>query len=258
MSSATVSALSVTPVKATRLHTVESVELGTTGARNDRRFFVIDDRGRMVNSKRLGLLQTVVASFDEDARQLSLRFPDGRVVEDVVDGSEPIQARFYSEDREVRLLDGPWSEALSAHTGQSLRVVEAGGAVDRGAEGAATLISRGSLERLASEAGVDGVDARRFRMLIEIDGVAAHEEDGWVGQPVGVGAAVIRFEGHVGRCLTTSRQPDTGEVDLPTLDVLRDYRVGVDTTEPLPFGVYGRVLQPGIISVGDPVRVGVE
>jgi uncharacterized protein YcbX len=57
----------------------------------------------------------------------------------------------------------------------------------------------------------------------------------------------------VGRCLITSRDPDTGVVDLPTLDILRDYRRDLDTTEPLPFGIYGRVLAPGTIRVGDAV-----
>ena len=58
---------------------------------------------------------------------------------------------------------------------------------------------------------------------------------------------------HVGRCLITSRDPDTGEIDLPTLDILRDYRSGLDTTEPLPFGIHGEVIEPGRIRIGDPV-----
>jgi MOSC domain-containing protein YiiM len=38
---------------------------------------------------------------------------------------------------------------------------------------------------------------------------------------------------------------------MPTLDLLRAYRRELDATEPLPFGVYGRVLRPGTINVGD-------
>jgi hypothetical protein len=38
-------------------------------------------------------------------------------------------------------------------------------------------------------AGENGeVDVRRFRMLVEVDGVAAHAEDEWVGRTVRIGA----------------------------------------------------------------------
>ncbi len=90
-------------------------------------------------------------------------------------------------------------------------------------------------------------------MLVEIDGVDAHAEDGWVGRAVRIGGATVSFKGHVGRCLITSRDPDSGQVDLPTLDILQDYRGSIDATEPLPFGVWGRVLEPGMVQVGDEV-----
>jgi hypothetical protein len=43
-------------------------------------------------------------------------------------------------------------------------------------------------------------------------------------------------------------------VDLPTLDVLGAYRGNAKSTEPLPFGVWGEVLEPGVIALGDPVE----
>ena len=90
-------------------------------------------------------------------------------------------------------------------------------------------------------------------MLIEVEGLDAHAEDGWVGRSARVGEATIRFHGHVGRCLITSRDPDTGRVDVPTLDILGCYRRDLATTEPLPFGIYGAVIEPGAVRVGDPV-----
>jgi uncharacterized protein YcbX len=109
------------------------------------------------------------------------------------------------------------------------------------------------LKRLAEQAETDSVDGRRFRMLIEVDGVAPHDEDAWVGSEFKVGESLLRFEGHVGRCLVTSRDPESGEVTLPTLDLLRAYRREVESSEPLPFGIYGRVLIGGPIRVGDTV-----
>jgi uncharacterized protein YcbX len=247
----TVTALSVTPVKATRLHAVETIDLDAAGARGDRRFFVIDDRSRMVNSKMLGELQTVVADCTDG--RLSFTFPDGRTVASPIELGPALQVTFHSVPVTARPLLGPLPDALSAHVGRSLRVVESMPAVDRGRRGGASLISRGSLDRLAEVADQDSVDARRFRMLIEVDGIDPHAEDRWVGRTVRIGGAAVRFHGHVGRCLITSRDPDTGVVDLPTLDVLGSYRRGLGSTEPLPFGIYGEVMQPGTVCLGDPV-----
>jgi uncharacterized protein YcbX len=253
---AVVVGLAFTPVKATRLRAVDCLELGLHGARNNRRFYVIDGHGRMINSKIVGELQTVIADYSEDERRLSLAFPDGRAVEDEIRLGGEVDTRFFSTQRRGRLVEGPWSEALSEVAGRPLRLVEpceAGGGVDRGVDGGASLISRASLARLAEEAGEPSVDVRRFRMLVEIDGVDAHAEDSWVGRAVRIGGATVEFGGHVGRCLITSRDPDTGQVTLPTLDILQDYRGSLDTTEPLPFGVWGRVVSPGTVRVGDEV-----
>ena len=248
--------LTVTPVKATRLHVVDRVLLGPDGVHENRRFYVIDARDRMVNSKVIGALQTVVADYSEEERTLRFELPDGRVVSDEIRLGDPISTRFFSATAQGRLVEGPWSEALSQVCGRPLRLVEAngaGGGVDRGADGSVSLISRASLARLAEVAGEDSIDVRRFRMLIEIDGVDAHAEDRWVGRPVRVGEATVTFGGHVGRCLITSRDPDTGQVDLPTLDLLGSYRTELDATEPLPFGIWGRVAEPGVVRVGDEV-----
>jgi uncharacterized protein len=90
-------------------------------------------------------------------------------------------------------------------------------------------------------------------MLIEIDGVDPHAEDDWLERELTVGDARVRIRGHVGRCATTTRGPESGEVDLPTLKLLAAYRRDLDTTEPLAFGVHGEVVHGGTVRVGDPV-----
>lgn len=253
---AVVAGLATTVVKSTRLRPVERIALGRGGARGDRRFFMIDSGDRLVNAKRVGELPAIIATYDEPTRTLALTFPDGRVVEDRVELGEAVTARFTSITVDGRVVTGRLSEALSEFVGRPLRLVEPDVAgVDRGIRGAASLISRASLLRLAKVAGQPNIDGRRFRMLIEIDGVGAHEEDRWVGRVVAIGEVRLRFLGHVGRCLITSRDPDTGNLDLPTLDVLGTYRRAVKATEPLPFGIYGEVLREGTIAVGDPVEL---
>src|SRR5207247_1560186 len=83
-------------------------------------------------------------------------------------------------------------------------------------------------------AGEESIDARRFRMLVEIDGVEPHAEDEWVGRRVRVGSALVAMHGNVGRCLVTSRDPQSGTIDLPTLDLLGSYRGHVESTGPPP------------------------
>jgi uncharacterized protein YcbX len=256
MTGAAVTGLATAPVKGLRVVGRSALELGREGAPGDRRFHLVDERGWMINAKHLGTLCAVVAVCD-DGGSLSLTFPDGEVVSGVVELGEPFDSRFFSRPARARPVLGPWSAALSEFAGQPLRLVEGVGraGVDRGRAGAVSLISRASLAGLARVAGTDEIDARRFRMLVEIDGVEAHEEDTWIGVRVRIGAALVRFGGHVGRCSITSLDPERGVPDLPTLDLLRSYRGGLDRTEPLPFGVYGEVLEPGRVALGDAVVV---
>jgi uncharacterized protein YcbX len=256
MSVSTVVALQTTPVKGLRVVAREAIELAATGVAEDRRFYLVDERGRMVNGKQLGRLNEVVATLDGD--ELALAFPDGTgVAGPVALGAEALATTFFSRPTPAHELLGDFGAALSAHVGRTLRVVEGAHrkALDRGRAGAASFISRASLQALERLAG-EAVDARRFRMLVEVDGLAeAHEEDTWVGERLRVGAAVVRVRGHVGRCLVTQRHPESGTSDLPTLDLLRSYRGDLDTTEPLAFGVYGEVLEPGRVAVGDPISL---
>jgi uncharacterized protein YcbX len=250
-----VTALSTTPVKGLRIIARERLDLERTGARGDRAFYLIDTRGRMINGKHSGVLNGIVAELDGNG-ELALTFPDGQVVSGTPEPGDEVQTSFHSRPRQARLIGGHFSQAISRHAGESLRLVRAADgapAVDRGARGAVTLISRASLTRLAEVAGEPSVDARRFRMTVEIDGVAPFAEDSWIGRKLRIGGAVVRPRGHVGRCIITSRHPVSGAVDLPTLDLLRSFRSGAPTSEPLAFGVYAEVLRPGIVELGDEV-----
>jgi len=255
----TVTALHTTPIKGLRVVARDAIELTPAGVAEDRRFYLVDERARMVNGKTIGTLQGIVATYDHAERELTVAFPDGSEVAGPVTLGEELRTSFFSRPTPARELQGAFAAAVSEHAGRELRLVEAVHrlGVDRGRHGAVSIVSRASLQALAGVAGESEIDARRFRMLVELDGLAeAHEEDTWVGQAVRVGAALVRVRGHVGRCLTTQRDPESGVTDLPLLDLLRSYRGGLDTSEPLAFGVYGEVLEPGRVAVGDAVSPG--
>ena len=196
--------------------------------------------------------------WNEADSTLAFTFPDGSVAEGTVELGEPVATNFYGRrDVEGRLVLGPWPGALTSFVGRELRLVqcvEAGAGVDRG-RGAVSILSTGSLEAMRAAAGIsEPIDPRRFRMLLGVEGVGPHEEDEWIGHRVRVGGAVVAVEGNTGRCIVTSRHPETGVRNLPTLDVLAEYRDGIESTEPLPFGVWAAVVEPGRVALGDPVN----
>jgi uncharacterized protein YcbX len=255
---AEVARISVAPVKGLALAHPDEIELEPTGVRHNRRFYLVGEEGRLVNGKALGSLVRIEAQTDIDATTLVLRLPDGDAVEGDVALGTAVETNFYGRPVAGHLVLGPWSRALSEFMGTTVRLVRAdepGDGSDRGARAAASLVSVASLERLADEARVESVDGRRFRMLFTITSVSAHEEDSWVGRDVGVGDAVVRMHGLVGRCAVTTHDPDTGIPTLDTLHILRGYRGDVPTDEPLPFGVWGEVVAPGPVRTGDAVEL---
>jgi uncharacterized protein YcbX len=174
-----------------------------------------------------------------------------------VELGEAEQVDIYERTLHARPVLGELSAALSEHCGNPVRLFAApsdANALDRGPDGAVTLLAVASIERLREEAGAgEPVDPRRFRMTFGVEGLGPHEEDSWMGAEVRVGDVLVRVAGNVGRCALTTRNADTGVVDLKTLHHLAAYRRDVETTEPLPFGVYAEVVRPGRVRVGDPV-----
>ncbi|HEU5477495.1 MAG TPA: MOSC N-terminal beta barrel domain-containing protein [Gaiellaceae bacterium] len=251
-----VARISIAPVKALHVVNPAEVELGSAGVAGDRRFWLTEADGRLVNDKRYPRLLRVHADWDEATRRLVLAFPDGLRVDGIVEPGDSVEPMLYDQPHPSRTVPGPWQDALSEYVGKPLTLLwSEGGAVDRGVGGGAvTVISHASVERLREEAGVAGpIDSRRFRMLFEIDGVEPHEEDEWIGRRVAIGDAVVAPVGDVGRCAVTTKNPDTGETDFDTLGTLAAYR-REGRTEPLPFGVHAAVVQPGRVRVGDAVR----
>jgi uncharacterized protein YcbX len=247
-----VARISTTPVKGLCLAHPAEVELTRTGARDDRRFYLVTGDGRLCNAKLAGRLVTVTARWDAEARVLSLTFPDGTVVEDDVRHGEAIRTSFYgSRTVSGRQVVGPFAETLSAHTGVDMLLVERDAGEIATDSAPATLVSSASLARLAA-------DGRRFRMLLELDGPTAHEEDTWAGRHAHVGGALLLVGGPTGRCAVTTHDPDTGVRDRDVLAEIAAYR-GIPADGPaageICFGVYAAVLEPGVVRVGDAFAV---
>jgi uncharacterized protein YcbX len=245
---AAVTQLAVAPVKGLRVAAVDELDIGPAGPVGDRAFLVIDADNALLLTTRTPALLQVAARWDDGV--LALTFPDGRAVAAVPEPGERGETANY-EGRRIagRLVEGELAEALSEHLQRPVRLL-ARDAADRGADDApVTLMSCASLEALAP--ALEGVvpDARRFRMTITVDGVGAWEEHGWGGRELAVGAAVLRVTEPVPRCVVTTRDPERGHRDVPTLKALAALRGKDDVT----FGVWCEVVAPGRVRVGDTV-----
>jgi uncharacterized protein len=246
--------LSVTPVKALRLSHPTEVELGAGGIPSDRRFFLVDAMGALFDATDDGSLLRVVPHYDPVTERLRLTFPDGSIVEDAADRLDgAVTTDFFGRPVEGHLVVGAFEAALSRHAGRSVRLAR----VIRDGEGQdvhpLTLVSSASVRDLGRRGDREELDARRFRINLEIEGCEPYEEESWDGELLGVGGAVIRVRGQIPRCVVTTLAPDTGEKDFGTLRELARYRPRIGGRGGLPFGMYAEVVRAGPVRVGDPV-----
>lgn len=247
----------VAPVKGMAVVAPQEVDLGLLGVPFDRSFALIDDTRRVVNGKRWGALCAIAASFEPELDILTMTFGDGDRISARVRVAEGVTALVHGRPAEARIVPGPWDRVLPARFGLPLRLVKFDSppdGLDRGGrQGTVTLVSQASVDEFSRVAG-QVVDPRRFRMLLGIDGALPFEEDGWLGRRVRVGQALISPVDLVGRCAVTTFNPTDGGRDLDTLRILKDWRPGCGSTERLPFGVWGSVLEPGVVRMGDVVE----
>lgn len=250
-----VARLNVTPVKSTRLNHPDALRIEPYGPVGDRDFFFVDDSGRRFTAMAKAPMLLVSASLDADADELTFRFPDGRTLVGPAAGDgEALTVDFYGRPVPAHIVGGPWAAAFTAYSGAPTRLARA----DRPGAGTdvepVTIVSLASVEELARQGERGSLDAGRFRMTIELDGCEPHEEDTWEGNRVRIGEVHLAVGEQVPRCVVTTLDPSTGVRDFPTLSVISRYR-GVPARTSPPFGVYARVITPGIVRVGDDVTI---
>ncbi|MDT7581565.1 MAG: hypothetical protein QOK35_2829 [Pseudonocardiales bacterium] len=253
-----VSRLSVTAVKGLGVVHPDAVDLTPTGVAGDRTFYLVDAADALRSAFRTGAWLGHTAAYDASADSLSVTCPDGSRVAGEVRLGEPLVADFYRYKKvEGRVVEGPWAELFSSAAGEPVRLVRAD--ADNGGLDVrpVTLLGDASVAELARHAGLDDVDPRRFRMLVDISGTEPHAEDTWAGRRLRIGETVVRVEGPVKRCGAVNLDPDVGSADLPVLPVIMRYRGFGQTVlgRGVTFGVYAEVLRPGRIRVGDELEL---
>ena len=236
--------INTTAVKSLTLDHPGAIELTADGAREDRRFLLVDGDGRLYNAKRDTTLVRSRASWDGET--LTVTLPDGAEVSGRVAHGRPATTEVYGRTVAGHVVDGPWAEALSEEAGRELALIQRDDGAWATDSRPVTLVGLPSLAAF-------GADGRRFRMLFELDDLAAYEEDSWRGRRIRVGGATLMGGEPTPRCVVPSASPDTGVRDR---DVLRDLLAVRGPIDGQPcLGVYADVLEPGLVRVGDTVAL---
>ena len=245
----------ISPVKSMGLSQPGQVDVDFSGIVEDRRFYLVDQQGRLLTQRQVGPLVQLKTEYQMEPERLVLTLPDGTRVDGPVDLGEAVTTPIWGRIVAGRVLTGEWSQALSAFCQQPVALVRSDQAGQCYDEYSISLVSQASVQGLCRRAPPSvTLDSRRFRPNFVLGGCQPHEEDEWLGGLVRIGEElVLRLVARDPRCAITTHDPSTGETDLDTLRLILSYR---PSSRAPYFGVYGIVERPGRVSVGDTVAVG--
>lgn len=241
-----------TPLKGAR-HTAHSAAtLAPEGPVGDRRYCLVDpSRNRVLRTVENPSMLETTATVDGD--QLRVDLPHGAVAGVPQPTGELRAVDYWGREVQVELLDGPWSDAYTAHLGYGVRLARPScdGAVVYA--GSVTLVTTSSMALAADRIGRP-VAGERFRstFLIDTGDLPAHVEDTWTGRELRLGEAVVRVRGRVARCAVVDLDPGTGTRDALLLKTLAGYRLHDGE---IYFGVDAEVAVPGQVAEDDPVTL---
>jgi uncharacterized protein YcbX len=203
------------PVKSMRGESFAHADVTELGIAGDRLVHVVRPSGRVMTSRTHPALLGFHASLDDEGVPTvdGLRWDDPHVLEAVRAAvGEDVELVYYDGDGPQRFDVLPLS--------------------------------------VATDGGVAavGVDRRRFRANVYVDGVEGLTERTWVGRELAIGDALVGVRQVRGRCVMTTFDPDTLEQDIGVLQKIYwelDGKTALDCY----------VLRPGRVEVGDEVRV---
>ena len=258
----TVAEIYTAPVKSLAVQRRKSVQVELQGIPEDRRFYLIDQRGRLITQREMGKLTQIKASFDVASGQLDLDFPDGPALSAKVESGRAVTTRIWGRQVQGHVLLGDWDTALSQFCGEPVMLAASENPGQCYDEFPVSLLSRASLRRLGQQAekrgariveSPDDFDVSRFRPTFLLENCEPHEEDSWIGRTLGIGTELqIQVISQDPRCAIITQNPATGERDVDTLGLIRSYR---PESSAAFFGVYAVVLHPGVVAEGDEVRL---
>jgi len=180
----------------------------------------------------------MTANFDQADNQLSLAHPDLPNI--TIDPDNAIDAaRFIAWVQPIMPENRAKSHALVRANGY--------GMTDQKFP-YISINSTASLADLSQKADTD-MSMHRFRGNIWLKGSSPWEEFNWIGKTIRISSAVLKVEEPITSCLANTVNPETGQRNVDTLDLLQQHWGHKD------FGVFAAVLEAGKIDLNDRAEV---
>jgi uncharacterized protein YcbX len=264
----TVTQLHVYPVKGLKGIALERAACTDRGLENDRRFMVVDARGRFMSQREHPKMATVWTDIAGDTLLLSA--PELPEVEVPLEpqGAASLEVQVWRSTCAAVAASRAADAWLTDYLGAPCRLVYMPESTERFsneqfapgkrvsfADGYAYLVTHeASLAELNARIVAKGgtaVPMSRFRPNIVVAGAQAYAEDHW--RELAMGSSLLRAAKPCGRCEVTTTDQATGEVLGPEpLATLAQYRDG--GAFGLMFGMNYVTERAGTIAVGDRVE----
>ncbi|MGK4584502.1 MOSC domain-containing protein [Kitasatospora sp. HPMI-4] len=277
-------ALHIHPLKSAYRLSPESARVEPWGLVGDRRWMLVDERGKAYTQRENPGIGRFKVLPGEDG-SLAVTGPDGaRLVVPAPSsaaGAEVVKADIFGSVFEAALanaeaqrwfaerlpgvrllhLDNPLARAVSpdyAESGETVSMADGFPLLLASTDSLAALNELIAAEYPGDEVKGAALPMERFRPNLVISGAEAWAEDGW--RRIRVGELTFRVAKPCGRCVITTTDQETGERFQEPLRTLAKYRrfgkrlvFGQNLVPERPEGVTGDLL--GTVRIGDEVTV---
>jgi hypothetical protein len=261
---ATVAGLHVYPVKSCGGTELERAEVDALGIRDDRRWMIVDERGRFLTQRTVPLLATIRVALGGGRLVLSAPGRDELDLPATRPATTPEPVTVWRDTVPGLSMGAEATAWLTAFLGGPARLVwmapETRRPAKRDPAGTDPRISFADAYSFLVISGesLDALNARldvplpmnRFRPNIVLDGAGPFGEDGW--RHFRIGPVEFDAAGRCARCATTTTDQETGARGVEPLRTLATFRR--EGTEVM-FGQNANHLGTGEICVGMPVEV---
>lgn len=227
------------PVKSMRGETRDSLDIDERGVVGDRLWAVRDGEGKLGSGKNTHRFRRMDGLFGFAAAYC---------------GGEPSVPLVTSPDGRVLRADDPaLDRSLSKALGLNVRLFREG-AVSHLDASPIHIVTTAALDRLGELLPDVGIDERRFRpnLVLSLPDSSGHAgdfpENAWIGRELHVGGLRLAVTGPTERCVMVNNAQENLTYDSR---VLRTLALSND----LNLGVYGDVLDPGVVRLGDTVEL---